>query len=90
MAATGMTLAHAAASSLVSVALFGAATSVSYAVSGLVDWPLVVALVLGGAAGTGVGALVAPFFAKRAGIARTIFALMIVVTAAYVGWRALS
>lgn len=39
MAATGMTLANAAALSLVSVTLFGAATSASYAASGLVAWP---------------------------------------------------
>jgi uncharacterized membrane protein YfcA len=89
LAATGMTLAHAAASSLVSVALFGAATSLSYAASGLVDWPLFVALVVGGAAGAGLGMFVAPFFAKRASVARTIFAVMIVITAAYVGWRAM-
>jgi uncharacterized protein len=89
MAATGMTLAHAAASSLVSVALFGAATSISYAASGLVDWPVFAALVIGGAVGTGLGTLVAPFFAKRTDVARTAFALMIVATAAYVGWRAL-
>jgi len=56
MAATGMTLAHAAASSLVSVALFGAATSASYAVSGLVNWPVFVALVAGGALGAVAGA----------------------------------
>ena len=89
MAATGMTLAHAAASSLVSVALFGAATSVSYALAGLVDWPLVAALVAGGAAGTALGTLLHPFFTKRAGVARTLFAVMIMITAAYVGWRAL-
>ena len=44
MAATGMTLANAAASSLVSVVLFGAATSASYAASGLVNWPVFAAL----------------------------------------------
>ncbi|HEY9233782.1 MAG TPA: sulfite exporter TauE/SafE family protein, partial [Phenylobacterium sp.] len=51
MAATGMTLANAAASSLVSVVLFGAATSASYAASGLVDWPVFAALIAGGAVG---------------------------------------
>ena len=39
-AMTGMTLANAGASSLVSVALFGTATSASYAASGQVVWPL--------------------------------------------------
>lgn len=56
MAATGMTLANAAASSLVSVTLFGAATSVSYAAAGLVDGPLLLAMVAGGAAGVALGA----------------------------------
>lgn len=90
MAATGMTLAHAAASSLVSVALFGAATSASYAASGLVDWPLFAALVLGGAGGTRLGALLAPRLASSAGLARRVFAAMIIATAAYVAWRALT
>lgn len=90
MAATGMTLAHAAASSLVSVALFGAATSVSYAFSGLVNWPIFVALVAGGAVGALTGAKAAPVMARYSGAARTIFALMVVATAAYVGWRSLA
>ena len=90
MAATGMTLAHAAASSLVSVALFGAATSISYAMAGLVNWPIFVALVAGGAGGAVAGAKAAPVFARRSGAARTTFALMVVATAAYVGWRSLT
>ena len=52
MAATGMTLANATASSLVSVTLFGGATSLSYAAVGQVLWPLFGALVTGGAVGT--------------------------------------
>lgn len=88
MAATGMTLAHAAASSLVSVALFGAATSLSYAASGLVDWPIFAALVAGGAVGAVGGARIAPFLARRALLARRLFAAMILATAAYVAWRA--
>lgn len=90
MAATGMTLAHAAASSLVSVTLFGAATSASYAVSGLVDWGLFAALVAGGAVGAVGGAPIARRLARRADVARRIFALMVIATAAYVGWRALT
>jgi uncharacterized membrane protein YfcA len=90
MAATGMTLAHAAASSLVSVAVFGAATSASYAASGLVDWGLFAALVAGGALGARGGAALAPRLAARHELARRLFALMIVATAGYVAWRALS
>jgi uncharacterized membrane protein YfcA len=89
MASTGMTLAHAAASSLVSVALFGAATSASYAASGLVNWPIFLALVLGGLAGARVALLLAPRLATSAGLARRLFASMVIATAAYVAWRAL-
>jgi uncharacterized membrane protein YfcA len=88
MAATGMTLTHAAASSLVSVALFGAATSLSYAASGLVDWPIFAALVAGGAMGALGGMRLAPVLAGRTGLARRLFAAMVLATAAYVAWRA--
>lgn len=90
MVATGMTLANAAASSLVSVALFGAATSASYAASGLVDGRLFLALIAGGALGVLAGAKLAPRLAARALLARRLFAAMIVATAIYVFWRALS
>lgn len=89
MAATGMTLANAAASSLVSVALFGVATSASYAASGLVDWPIFVALVAGGGLGGLLGAPAARLMSARAGMARRLFALMVLATAGYVAWRAL-
>lgn len=90
MAATGMSLAHAAASSLVSVTVFGAATSASYAASGLVDWPVFFALVAGGALGAMAGAPLSRRLADRSGPARAMFALMILATAAYVAWRASS
>jgi len=90
MAATGMTLAHAAASSLVSVALFGAATSASYAAAGMVDWPLCAAMIAGGGVGVAAGVRLAPRLAARAGLARRLFAMMIVATAGYVAWRATS
>lgn len=90
MAATGMTLAHAAASSLVSVTLFGAATSASYAWSGLVNWTVFAGLVAGGFAGTQVARPLMPLLAERALTARRVFASMVVLTAAYVAWRTLS
>ena len=89
MAATGMSLANAAASSLVSVTLFGAATSASYAVSGLVAWPLFAAMVVGGAGGTLAGAPAAKALAARAPLARKLFAGLILLVAVYVGWKAL-
>ena len=89
MAATGMTLANAAASSLVSVVLFGAATSASYAASGLVDWRVFMAMVGGGAIGSMIAIPVGRLLAERTTVARNTFALMVLATAVYVGWRAL-
>lgn len=89
MAATGMTLANAAASSLVSVTLFGAATSASYAAAGLIDWPVFAALVAGGAIGALAGLPAARALAGHAALARALFAGLILATAAYVAWRAL-
>lgn len=88
MAATGMTLANAAASSLVSVALFGAATSFNYALSGWVDWKIAGLFVLGGALGGVVGVKGATLLADRALLARRLFAALVLIVAAYVAWRA--
>lgn len=84
MAATGMTLANAGASSLVSVTLFGSATSLSYAASGLVAWPLFAALVLGGAAGTLGAAPLSRRLAQQPRVARSIFAAMVIGVAGYI------
>ena len=88
MAATGMTLANAAASSLVSVALFGAATSASYAIGGFVDWGLFAALLAGGAVGVVAGRPAALLLERHADLGRRIFAVMVLLTAAYVAMRA--
>jgi len=90
MAATGMTLANAAASSLLSVALFGAATSANYALSGLVNWPIAGLFILGGAVGGWVGLKGAGLLAGRALLGRRLFAGLVLVVAAYVAWRAVA
>ena len=90
MAATGMTLMHAQASSLLSVAVFGASTSANYAVSGLVDWSIVLAMVVGGAAGTVIGLPVARRLGQRAALGRKLFAGLIILVAFYVAFRAIS
>jgi uncharacterized membrane protein YfcA len=90
MLATGMTMANATASSLLSVALFGAATSTNYALSGLVDWRLAGLLLLGGTAGGVAGLFAARALASRARLARSLFAVLILAVAAYVAWRAVA
>lgn len=90
MLATGMTMANATASSLLSVALFGAATSANYAWSGLVDWRLAGLLLAGGVAGGVVGLMLAKRLATHALLARRMFSGLILLVAAYVAWRAIS
>lgn len=84
MASTGMTLANAGASSLVSVTLFGAATSSSYAASGLISWPLFAALVTGGALGTLAGLPLSSRLASNPRLARSLFAAMVIAVAVYI------
>jgi uncharacterized membrane protein YfcA len=90
MLATGMTMANATASSLVSVAIFGAATSFNYAMSDLVDWRLAGLLLLGGAVGGMFGLAFAKRLEARTQTLRVGFAALVLVVAAYVGSRALS
>ena len=89
MLATGMTMANATASSLLSVALFGAATSFNYALTGQVDWTLAGWLLLGGAVGGVAGLFAAKRLAAHARLARSLFAGMIILVAIYVAWRSL-
>ena len=84
MASTGMTLANAAASSLVSVTLFGGATSASYAATGQIAWPLFGALVVGGVAGAALGLPVSRWMVARVKVARIGFALLVVTVAVYI------
>ena len=65
VSATSMPLLNAIGSSLVSVAAFGATTAVSYAISGLIDWPVAILFILGGAAGGRFGARLAATLASR-------------------------
>ena len=51
MGATAMPLINAIGSSLVSVTAFGLTTAISYAWSGLIDWPLAFLFIVGGALG---------------------------------------
>jgi hypothetical protein len=89
MLATGMTIANATASSLVSVALFGAAASANYALSGLVDWRLASLLLAGGVAGGMLGLPIAKRLAGHGLVLRRAFAGVVIIVACYVGWRAL-
>ena len=84
MLATGMTMGNATASSLLSVTIFGAATSMNYAVSGWVDIKLVVLLLIGGALGGAVGIVTSRRLSQNARLARSLFAVMILFVAVYI------
>lgn len=88
MLAVGMTMANATASSLVSVSIFGAATSANYAASGMVDGRLILLLLGGGAVGGLAGILLSKWLADRIRMARMSFALLILVVAGFVGLQA--
>jgi len=87
MLATGMTFSNATASSLVSVAIFGAATSANYAVSGWVDYNLLGLLLIGGILGGLIGILISKKMVKNFVIARKGFAAMIIFVAGYIGFN---
>jgi hypothetical protein len=90
MGASGMTLAMAQASSLVSVAAFGATTALNYAASGLMNWPIVAAMAVGGVGGTLAGLPVARSLGQNAGLGRRLFAGLILIVAVYVAVKALT
>lgn len=90
MASTGMSLATAQATSLLSVAAFGATTAGNYALSGWLDWGLVAAMATGGVAGTLAGLPLARRLGANAVLGRRLFAGLILLVAAYVAVRAAS
>lgn len=89
MLAVGMTMTNATASSLVSVSIFGAATSANYAMSGLVDGSLILLLLAGGVLGGVIGILISKWLADNLHTARLAFASMIFVVAGFVAVQAI-
>jgi uncharacterized membrane protein YfcA len=87
MFASGMPMLNAVASSLVAVTAFGVTTAASYAISGLVDWPLAALFVAGGAVGGIIGAAMAGRLAARRGALNTAFAIGIFGVAGYMLFR---
>lgn len=83
VASTGMPILNAIGSSLVAVTAFGLTTALSYAFSGLVDWPLAVVFIGGGVVGGLIGARVAGLLALQKGMLNMAFAGLIIVVAIY-------
>jgi len=90
MGATAMPLINAIGSSLVSVTAFGATTAASYALSGLVDWPLALQFIAGGALGGFIGIKLAHHLAGRSKHMLTLtFSAMVIAVGLYVIVRSL-
>lgn len=87
IASTGMPILNAIGSSLVAVTAFGLTTALSYAFSGLVDWPLAAVFIGGGIVGGLAGARTAGALSVRKGMLNTAFAMLIIVVAIYVAFR---
>ena len=87
MASTGMPVRNAVASSLVAVSAFGLTAAINYGLSGLVDWPLAGALIVGGVIGGLIGAAASAALAIRKGALNTVFATLIFSVAAYMLWK---
>ena len=85
VASTGMAMLNAVGSSLVGVTAFALTTAVNYAISGLVNWWLAAAFLLGGFAGSLIGTKISAHLAHRGHLPR-VFAVIIFIVAAYVAW----
>ncbi|GBQ46292.1 sulfite exporter TauE/SafE family protein [Komagataeibacter sucrofermentans] len=87
LAATGMPMLNAIATSLVAVCAFGLTTSLSYAVAGMVDLPMAAILVASGMVGGLGGTLAARRLGRQPQRLRLIFACLIFIVAVYMMWR---
>jgi hypothetical protein len=87
--ATAMPLGVAVGTSLVIVTTLGAVTALSYAWSGLVDWPLTALLVLGGAIGSSVGMRIGRRLVSQRRTLEIGFACVVIAVGAFVFVNAL-
>ena len=87
VAATGMPMLNAIGSSLVAVTMFGLTTAASYAISGLIDWPLAAVFVGGGIVGSLLGTAASRLLAKKTTTLKSVFAVLIFFVAAYMLWQ---
>lgn len=87
---TGMPLINAIGTSLVAIFAFGATTAASYAASGLVNWALALAFILGGAAGSWLGCQAAHYISHQRNILQRLFAGVLLIVAAFLAWKSMA
>jgi uncharacterized membrane protein YfcA len=90
VASTGMPMLNAIGSSLVAVTAFGLTTALSYALSGLVEWPLALIFILGGVMGSYAGMQTSRHLSGSTRALPSLFAGLVFVVAAYVLYRSTS
>ena len=90
MVGARMSITEAASASLIAVMAFGLASASSYAWSGLIDWPIAILLIAGGALGSLAGARLNALVAQRKGLLTRIFAWFVVAAGGYVSIRGLA
>lgn len=88
MLATGMPISFAIGTSLVAVSAFGATTSVTYALSGLIDWPLTLLFISSAVIGGFLGTRLGTTLATRKALLGRIFAGIVIVVGAFVTTKA--
>ncbi|MFT3966050.1 MAG: sulfite exporter TauE/SafE family protein [Sphingobium sp.] len=87
VASTGMPILLAVGTSLVAVTAFGLTTAANYAFSGLIDWPLALLFIVGGAAGSFAGTRLARRLGASTGRLTIVFASLIFAVAVYMLWK---
>ncbi len=83
-----LTMIEAIASSLVAVSAFGLTTALSYALEGLVSWPIAGLYLLGGVAGGLAGAHLSQRLSHHRTALNRLFGAALVAVALYMLWRA--
>jgi len=89
VASTRMPMIHAVGTSLVAVTAFGLTTALNYALSGLVEWLLAGAFIVGGVGGGLLGTSIARRL-SGAGRLTSVFAGLIFTVAVYMLWKSAS
>lgn len=85
--ATGMPMINAAGTSLLAVFVFGLATALNYAASGLVNWAVAAEFIGGGVAGGWLGMKAACHLAAQRNTLNRMFAAVVFAVAFYIIWR---
>ena len=86
--ATRMPMTNAVGTSLLAVTAFGLSTAGSYAVSGLVDWPIVGLMMIGGVAGALAGTALGRKLAGTKRLLEITFGAMVIAVGLYVALKA--